>query len=374
MGEKIDFEAEGLLEGLEGDDREARIELLEQLVADGASLDELKEASRENRLVLLPVERLLKGPGRRLTRAELAEETGLDDDFLRRLSRALGLPDTESDEPAFPESDLPAVKAVATFREAGMSDKSILSISRVMGRQSAQLAMAIRGGFREAFTQEGDNERDLGLRYAAAARELTPQLEPVLATVLNMHLREMVKNEVIERTELASGQLGGAKTVSVAFADLVGFTKLGEQIPPDDLGEIAGRLTDLAMEVAEPPVRLVKMIGDAAMLVAPEPDPLIDAALALVNCADEEGEHFPQVHAGLALGEALEREGDWYGRPVNLASRLAAVAYPGSVLATNEVCDASDGGYAWSRAGRKKFKGVDDPVGVMRVRRESRDE
>ena len=85
-------------------------------------------------------------------------------------------------------------------------------------------------------------------------------------------------------------------------------------------------------EVAEPPVRLVKTIGDAAMLASPEPEPLLGATLALIEAADAEGEDFPQLRAGAALGQALLRAGDWFGRPVNLASRITSVARPGSLL------------------------------------------
>jgi adenylate cyclase len=133
---------------------------------------------------------------------------------------------------------------------------------------------------------------------------------------------------------------------------------------------VAGRLTDLALEVSVPPVRLVKNIGDAVMLVSPrEVDPLIETALCLIEGAAAEGDEFPEVRIGVAYGEALGRAGDWYGRPVNLASRLTAYARPGSVLATNEVSEAANGDYSWSKAGMRRFKGIREPVGLMRVRR-----
>jgi adenylate cyclase len=117
-------------------------------------------------------------------------------------------------------------------------------------------------------------------------------------------------------------------------------------------------------------VRLVKTLGDAAMLVAPDPGPLLETALDLVDAADAEGESFPQVRFGAALGLALSRAGDWYGRPVNLASRVTAIARPGSVLATREVREAADGeGLRWSSAGARSIRGVDGAVRLFRVRR-----
>jgi adenylate cyclase len=141
-------------------------------------------------------------------------------------------------------------------------------------------------------------------------------------------------------------------------------------VETDELGTLITRLTDLALVAANPPVRLVKTVGDAAMLAAPAAGGLVETALDLVEAAEEEGESFPQLRAGLAGGVAVSRGGDWYGRPVNLASRVTGVARPGSVLATHEVKDAAgDELYSWSRAGRFQLKGFRERVSLYRVRR-----
>ena len=163
---------------------------------------------------------------------------------------------------------------------------------------------------------------------------------------------------------------GSKREVAVAFADLVGFTRLGEQVAPDELGRVAHRLVELTAERLRGDVRLVKTIGDAAMLVGPDAHAMLGVALDLVDAADAEGEDFPQLRAGLALGPALSRAGDWYGAPVNLASRLTARARPASVLATSEVRERAGDGWTWSSAGPKKLKGLTAPVKTFRVRRE----
>jgi adenylate cyclase len=239
----------------------------------------------------------------------------------------------------------------------------------VIGMAMAQVAAANRELVGATFMQPGDTERDLGLRYAQAARELGPVLAPVLRDVLNLHLREQVRHDMVGQANLVSGEFAGTSEVTICFADLVGFTKLGEELGVGELGNVAGRLSELAGEVAKPPVRLVKLIGDAAMLVSTEPEALGEAALGLVGAADAEGEEFPQLRAGVAHGPAIGRSGDFYGPPVNLASRITAVARPGSVLASGEAKDAMDDGFQYSFAGERRLKGISGPVRLFRVRR-----
>jgi adenylate cyclase len=369
VAERIDFEAEGLLEGLDGEARAARCDLLEQLAADGATLDELKQAVAEDRLALLPVERVLAGEGRYSAR-ELAELAGLDEDFQHRQMRALGLAIGDPDQRMFGEGDLEAARAVKLFLDAGIPEDGVIEVSRVMGDSMARLAAAIGAVAGQALSREGDTERDLGLRYVQANRDLGPLLAPVVAQVLALHQRENAKRVMVNQADIASGNLQGAQEIAICFADLVGFTRIGEDVDPVDLGRIANRLTDMVLELASPGVRLVKTIGDAVMLVSQRSvDPLLETALMLVERSDQEGESFPQVRVGVTSGEALGRSGDWYGRPVNLASRITAHARPGSVLATNEVRELAKGEYDWSLAGRHRFKGIKEPVGLVRVRR-----
>jgi adenylate cyclase len=364
-----DFEAEGLLEGLEGERaREARLELLRRLEDDGYSLDELRQAAAENRLVLLPVERVLDGGGKRYTSGQVAEAAGLEEDFVRRLWRALGMAQADSGDPVAGEEDVEAASALKRFRDAGIPEEDILEIARVMSQGVANVAGAVQRPFAQAFLRGGDTELDVALRMAEAAEELNPLLGQTLVRALHVHQREFARNAALGAAELSSGTLAGAQPVAVCFADMVGFTRLGERIPPEDLGVLAGRLSELAASVAAPPVRLVKTIGDAAMLVSPDVDALIAAALQLVEAAAAEPD-FPELRAGVAFGPALPRAGDWYGQPVNLASRITSFAKPGSVVASEAAREAAEGGYRWSFAGKRKFKNVKGEIAVYRVRR-----
>src|SRR3954468_22138062 len=187
---------------------------------------------------------------------------------------------------------------------------------------TARIAEANRELIVRTLIRPGDTERDVARRFLAAADYMLPLVGPTVVYALQAHLLEQIRRDVIGATNLASGEIGGAVNLTVCFADLVEFTRLGEEIAPEELGLVAGRLEEMATAVAEPPVRLVKTIGDAVMLVAPEAREMTEAALTLIAAAEAEGEGFPWLRAGLATGPTLPQSGDYYGRSVNLASRI----------------------------------------------------
>ena len=86
---------------------------------------------------------------------------------------------------------------------------------------------------------------------------------------------------------------------------------------------------------------------------------MLEAACALIEAAEEEGEEFPLLRAGLACGAVLPQSGDYYGRPVNLASRITGVARPGSVVVDSAAKEAAGEGFAYSYTGERRLKGID---------------
>jgi adenylate cyclase len=365
----IDFEAEGLLDDA-GDERarEARLELLRTLEEAGCSLEQMREAAQQGRLALLPVEMVLAGEGTRRTQREVAKETGLEFDFLSEARRALGLPALDPDDPVVTDDELELARSAATLLDAGLDREGFLELTRTMSQAMAGVAAALTSTFGAALLRPGDTERDLGLRYAEMVREVGPLAAPSLNQMLNLRLREQVRQAVVGQAELQSGRLPDAQQVVVGFVDIVGFTNLGERVEPDELGAVVRRFEGLVEDAARPPVRLVKTIGDAAMLAASEAPPMLDTLLELVEGSREDEER-PTLRGGVASGAALPRAGDLYGRPVNLASRLTSFARRGSVVASKEVREAAgDDGYDWSEAGSRRLKGVRGEVEVYRVR------
>jgi adenylate cyclase len=363
----VDWEAEGLLDGCDARTRESRRALLDKLHADGVPLDELRQAVAEDRLALLPVERLLISEARYSAR-EIAEESGLDLDFFQAQRRALGLAVPGPDERVYGQSDLESARMGNQYRRAGLPDEEAMEAQRVLGRGMARYVEAITTLVGQSVLEEGTDEHELASRLEAVARTLLPLSGPWLEHVFALHLREALRQEVVTAEQMATGRLDAGRECAVAFADLVGFTELGETIPVEELGSVAGRLSRLAEEAVEPPVKIVKEIGDAVMLVAPEPAAMVETALRLVEgSAGQEG--LPAIRAGVAYGPAVNRWGDWYGSTVNVASRLTTRARPSSVLATEAARDAAGDGYDWSFAGEKKLKGLSAPVKTFRARR-----
>jgi len=354
---------QGLLDGLEGEDRIARERLLRRLSAEGFAFEELKAAIEEDRLALLLVERVLGG---RYTAAELEERTGLPAAQMLRIRRLLGLPEASAEDRVFGEEEIDAARSISLFLETGLGEEAIAEITRVLGEGMARLAATTAAAFVDAFLEPGDGEDEVAERFAALAEQLIPAIDPVLRAAYKQHLAESVRRGILSPAEREAGEAGGAQEITVCFVDMVGFTRLGAQIEAQELGSLASRLAELANEVTEPPVRLVKTIGDAAMFVSPDPAALVSVAVSLLEAV--QAADLPSLRAGVAHGTALQRAGDYYGHAVNLASRVTGAARPGSVLCTKEVRDAAPEQFDWSYARKHKLKGMPEPASLYRAR------
>ena len=359
------FEAEGLLDGLEPAEREARLDLLSQLAEAGVSIEAMKRAVAEDRLAMLPIE-LVFTRECKYTLPQALEQSGLSEEFVRRDLLALGLPYPADDELLYTDEDLESFRAVRQVLDTGLPEERMLELARIAGRSAAQSAEAILLTFVRQFLHAGDTERDVGLRLAGLAQALMPSLGPLLETPTRLHMRQVVRREVIGRTERMEGVLPGSREVGVSFADLVSFTSLSESRSVEAVGEVTERLELRASEVAEPPVRLIKLIGDAAMLVSPDVPALVQATATLVREVGHD-DLLPAMRAGIAAGPALNRGGDWYGSSVNLASRVTGAADPGAVVATREVMEGAGSGHQWTSLPPRPLKGIEREVEIYQL-------
>jgi adenylate cyclase len=363
----VDFEAEGLLDGLDGDARAGRLKLLEQLAGDGVELEELREAVAEGRLALLPVERALEGDGR-YTLEEIAERSGVETEQLRRQRQAIGLPIVDEGDGGSDE-DLAAAQRIRILLDAGIPPDGLLEVTRVIGIAMSQLAAANRTLITQALIQPDDTEYEVANRLAGAAKALTPLVGETLSHALRMHLREQIRHDMLGGGGAAAQGVAGTQEITACFADLVGYTRLGEHLPVEELGAVTGRLNELAASAVTGPVRLVKLIGDGVMLVSQDTDALLESALTMTAAAEDmSDDELPQLRTGVARGAAIPRGGDWYGPPINMASRIADIAYAGSVLANETAKDDATDAFTFSFAGERRLKGIKEEQKLFRAR------
>jgi adenylate cyclase len=361
---------EALLEGLEGSARAERAELIEWLLGEGFSVDQIRAAVAP---MLLPAGRLMGEDDIYVSAREISESIGVDLELLQRVQRAIGLARVDDPDAAVhPRADGAAVAHTRRFLEAGLDPDHLVLAVRVLAEGLSHAAEVMRYTALAAVLQPGLSELEVAKRSEALIGHVAPLLGPWIKDMLFMHLRHQVETEAVSASERAAGQaLAGARQVGVAFADLVGFTSLGEAVPPEELEQLANRLAALARDVAVPPVRFVKTIGDAVMFVCVDPAPLLDAVVKLVEVTDTD-DGFPRLRAGVASGLAVSRAGDWFGSPVNVASRVTGVARPGAVLAAESAREAlgDAAGFRWSFAGARHLKGIKGEVKLFRARRD----
>ena len=303
---------------------------------------------------------------------EISESYGIELTLLQRVQRAIGLARVDDPDAAVHmRADGEAAAYAQRFVELGLDPDQVVLVVRVLAEGLSRAAEVMRYTALSAIMRPGSTEVDIAKASKALVSEIAPMLGPMIQDMLFMQLRHMMETEAVNAGERAAGKpLPGARQVTVAFADLVGFTRLGEVVSPEELGQLANRLADLARDVTAPPVRFIKTIGDAVMLVCPEPAPLVDVVLKLVESVDTDND-FPRLRAGVASGMAVSRAGDWFGRPVNVASRVTDVARPGTVLVADSVWEAvGDGGqFQASFASSRRLKGIKNEVKLFRVRR-----
>jgi adenylate cyclase len=309
------------------------------------------------------VERLVRLGRRELTWPEVCSRAGVGHDVADVLWRALGFPDVPPNERAYTDED---VRALAIAAEG---------IDRLQGdRREAALEVIVR------------EARMVGAHLTRVAEIEVDAMAEMRALSLRERLLDDVYQRGLERSDMAwlllyglrrrldealrrrlTIEVGSHPKLAVGFVDLVGFTRVSGSLQDDEFAALLSRFESLAADVVtEAGGRVVKLIGDEAMFVAPSALGAARAALELVAACEANG--LPAARAGLALGPVLARGGDYFGRAVNLASRLVDEAPPGGVLADEQLVAAirQDSTFALESEGRQPMRGLGE-VDVWRL-------
>jgi len=347
---------------------EERLALLRLNAEYGVSLEEMVEEREEGRLALLAGRRVNLGGDTRLSLSDVAAHTGEPADLLAQIWRASGFAEPDPDEAIFTESTLELLSLFKAASELYGEDVT-LQLARVIGSSIARIADAEVTAFVQNIAAPlVEAKKELAI---AQAHVQLASLNPLLARALDLAHRYHCE-AALRRVALVPGS-GQGRRLAVGFADLVGFTALSQALAAPELATAIGAFESRASEtVTSAGGRVVKLIGDEVMFVADGAKAGCEIVLRLVERFQED-DLLPPIRGGLASGETITQEGDYYGPVVNLAARITKVARPGTVLVSEqlkyEVEDAAH--YTFRRIGHRHLKGFNQPVTLYALRRAS---
>lgn len=347
----------------DGDDAE----IVDALVALGVSEEQAQDAVQRDRVPLLLARQLL-GEDRPYTLEEVAHKGGIDEDVLRRVFRALGMPLRDY----YGDSDVAEAKQLAGVLDT-LSEDTLIRLARVRGLTVSRIAMgdadAIRDELIAPMRQSGADDLAVAVALAEAAETLMPVSVNLLEHAYRRAMLDVLSGEVATAVAREATQ---EVPLAVGFCDLVGYTALSARIDPLGLDAVLDAFEERVLEVAgsADDVDVVKFLGDAVMLVAVSPTRLGSTLLELVEPV-ETLEETP-LRAGLAAGPTLTREGDYFGPVVNLAARLTDRARPWSLLADDDLADDLAETFEVSRIRPIRVRGVgfQRPIAVTARRSE----
>jgi adenylate cyclase len=345
-----------------------RLELIRYLSSVGATLDDMIEYRDELPGVGTVVSTRPGLP--RYTGEEIAAKTDMSEEFLLRLWRAAGFPEVATDVVAFSEADLEMLRLISGARSL-FGEDAVMQLTRVIGSSLAKIADAVVSAFLVNIEVPIVEQDPAGLAVAqanVAATALLPGLSRAMDILLRRHILAGRRSlRALQETGAAGFEV---QDLAVGFVDLVGSTALTQQLAVGDLGRALSEFeTRVADSVVEQRGRVVKLIGDEVMFVAPGVALACEIAL---DVADAFAAHpvLPPVRAGIAAGEVLTRDGDYFGPVVNLAARLVKAAEPGTVTVSDTARPALEAaGFRCEPTGTHALKGIEPAVALITVTR-----
>ncbi|MCL2770640.1 MAG: guanylate cyclase [Solirubrobacterales bacterium] len=352
----------------------AHVRIVARLRARGHSLEEIRVAGEEGRLAVGPIENLLSRPGGRHTAEEAAREAGLTVELLERIYANLGLSALSLD--ALSDDDVEMLRYIAAMLEAGLPEQVFIQLVRVYGQALAQIADAevrlIHMYVHEPLMREGVPGLKIAEQMEGLVSEVLPFTVPLMDYTHGRLLAHFVEQDVVGHMEADPDGLDeGRLRVVIAFADLAGYTRLTEERgDEEELGAVE-RFLESVERTLPIDARVIKTLGDEVMIVGSEPLALTEWA---VEFQEQRPERLPPPRIGIHYGEALYRDGDYYGREVNQAARVVARADAAEVLVTRVVAEAVDGadGLVLEPIGEVGLKGFSRPTELFVATRRER--
>jgi adenylate cyclase len=348
----------------------AHARIVARLRERGHRLDQIREAGRQGRLAYGYIADILAGDAPRRSLKEAAEAAGLEPALVERFWASVGFPPAALER--LDDDDVRALQYVSSVLDAGFPLVAFLQLCRVYGLALSQIADAEVRLFHlyvhEPLMREGVPGLQMAEEMEGLASDLLPLASPLMDYVHQRFLGHYVGQDVVghmegdlEDEDAALGRL----RVAVAFADLAGYTRFTEEEGEEEALSYLERFVEGVTNTLPDNARVVKTIGDEVMVVGQDIGRLVDWAVGFTSLFAER----PEPRIGIHWGTALYRDGDYYGREINLASRVVARARGGEVLVSDSVVDAVSGSahLSFEEIGDVKLKGIDVPRRLYRA-------
>lgn len=361
-----------------------RVRLADAFLEAGIELAALRRAIDAGVLSFRYYDLLHPAPGDPSARTfgDLTAALGDREPDLHQLFGALGLAEPDPGTSLSAEDEALLVELVGLIAGTGSVDLGLRSI-RLLADAARRSTDAVMTVYDEAVARIVDPAQGLPSQETFDSY-LVPwariaQVAPEIARWLTQrHLSNAIDAYSVESTErfLAIGGFVAPRSEvppAIAFVDLSGFTRLGEERGDERAARVAldfGRLAET--HAASTGGRLVKLLGDGALLRYPSARAAVDSVVPLLAALPAAG--MPAGHAGIAAGPIVVRDGDVFGRTVNVASRVADVAGDGQLLVTAAVASGLEGRYAVTAFGDATLAGIAEPVALFEVARSGGEE
>jgi adenylate cyclase len=338
----------------------------------GYSLEDLREAGKEGRLAFGFTEELFSGSEDAVTIEQAAEETGMEPELVERILVILGTPKGQR---VLSKEDLAALRHCARVLAAGFPLVAFLQLVRVYAQSMRRIADAEVRLFHlyvhEPLIRDAVPELEMAEEMGELAADILPLAAPLTEYLHDRYLRFFVEQDVVGHMEADSAmdtaeiELGHVN-VTLCFIDLTGFTRYTEEEGDIEALDVVENFVVTVESTLPREATIVKTIGDEVMVVSPDPASLTEWA---VNFLDRFPRR-PQPRVGIHYGDAVYRDGDYFGSQVNLVHRVVNRALAGEVLVTDTVSGAIAGSerLEFEPIGEVKLKGFPEPTELSVVR------
>ena len=322
--------------------------------------------------------------GRRPPRSDrtfqaLGEEIGVPFSTLERIFVAFGLPRPAADE-LVREEDYQLISSIPVLFGAGVSEGEILRMARVWGDSARKVGQFqshyLHHSIEEPFRRRGLGDNDA---FEAALREVAVRSgrsgEDLLGWLYRRHADVFQTEHMFDHIETALEQAGvrmrtPRRVEGCAFADLTGYTRLTEESGDEVAAGVSLKLAEVVNEMASRhDGHVVKMLGDGVHFHFADPNDAVIASLELVETVRPAG--LPPAHIGVNAGPMIYDEGDYFGRTVNIAARIASQAGPDQVFVGMDVVpEIEPRGFRLEEVGAFELKGIGKPVTILQAIRD----